>query len=150
MTWGLCCLVVDGLRDCLDPDCCSSAACAQNPFCQTVQDPAEILLQKPKPSSTASFFKKMKFLIDNNSIQKETSKNAFNETWVFCFDTNIPKSSPNVWKIYDSFFILISWIDCLLWYMYNANRWRKVDNEIKFHPNFLSYQRNLMIILSAS
>lgn len=61
-----------------------------------------------------------------------------------------PKSSPNVWKIYDSFFILISWIDCLLWYMYNANRWRKVDNEIEFHPNFLSYQRNLMIILSAS
>lgn len=34
--------------------------------------------------------------------------------------------------------------------MYNANRWRKVDNEIEFHPNFLSYQRNLMIILSAS
>ncbi|XP_062616760.1 teneurin-2-like [Saccostrea cucullata] len=72
----------DGLSDCLDPDCCSSAACTRSPFCQTVQDPAEILLQKPKPSSTASFFKKMKFLIDNNSIQKETSKNAFNESQV--------------------------------------------------------------------
>ncbi|XP_056012581.1 teneurin-m-like isoform X5 [Ostrea edulis] len=72
----------DGLSDCLDPDCCSSASCTQSPFCQTVQDPAEILLQKPKPSSTASFFKKMKFLVDNNSIQKETSKNSFNESQV--------------------------------------------------------------------
>jgi len=69
----------DGLRDCMDPDCCASPACADNMYCRASPDPAEILLRKQPPSTTASFFEKMKFLVEENSVQMEASKNTFNE-----------------------------------------------------------------------
>lgn len=69
----------DGLRDCMDPDCCSSSECTDNMYCRASPDPAEILLRKQPPSTTASFYEKMRFLVEENSVQMETSKNAFNE-----------------------------------------------------------------------
>ncbi|KAK3582840.1 hypothetical protein CHS0354_039985 [Potamilus streckersoni] len=72
----------DGLNDCLDPDCCTNIACKDNMYCRTSPDPAEILLRKQPPSTTASFYEKMRFLIEDNSVQKDTSKNAFNESQV--------------------------------------------------------------------
>ena len=63
----------------MDPDCCSSPECTDNMYCRASPDPAEILLRKQPPSTTASFYEKMRFLVEENSVQMETSKNAFNE-----------------------------------------------------------------------
>ena len=66
----------------MDPDCCSSPECTNNMYCRASPDPAEILLRKQPPSTTASFYEKMRFLVEENSVQMETSKNAFNERCV--------------------------------------------------------------------
>ena len=66
----------------MDPDCCSSPECTDNMYCRASPDPAEILLRKQPPSTTASFYEKMRFLVEENSVQMETSKNAFNERYV--------------------------------------------------------------------
>ena len=73
----------DGLLDCMDPDCCASPECASNMFCHAPYDPAEILLRKQAPSTTASFYEKMKFLVEEDSVQMDTSKSAFNERYGF-------------------------------------------------------------------
>ncbi|KAH3713533.1 hypothetical protein DPMN_073325, partial [Dreissena polymorpha] len=70
----------DGLRDCLDPDCCLSPECEKSLYCLSSPDPVDILLRKQPPSTTAAFYEKMKFLVEENSVQMETSKNAFNES----------------------------------------------------------------------
>ncbi|XP_041356776.1 teneurin-m-like isoform X3 [Gigantopelta aegis] len=72
----------DGLLDCLDPDCCVTGPCRDSKFCSASPDPKEILLSKQPPSTTASFFDKMKFLIEENSVQTYATRNAFNETQV--------------------------------------------------------------------
>ncbi|KAK6173150.1 hypothetical protein SNE40_016661 [Patella caerulea] len=72
----------DGLLDCLDPDCCKSAACKTSKFCKSSPEPEEILLSKQSTSTTASFFDKMRFLIEENSVQTYAMKNSFNETQV--------------------------------------------------------------------
>ena len=66
----------------MDPDCCSSKECEDNLYCRASPDPAEILLRKQAPSTTASFYEKMKFLVEENSVQMDTSKNAFNERYI--------------------------------------------------------------------
>ncbi|XP_063415376.1 teneurin-m-like isoform X2 [Mytilus trossulus] len=72
----------DGLKDCQDPDCCFTASCVEDAFCQMSPDPVDILLRKQPPSPTASFYDRMKFLIEENSVQIGTSRNAFNESQV--------------------------------------------------------------------
>ncbi|KAK3100005.1 hypothetical protein FSP39_013415 [Pinctada imbricata] len=73
-----CCL--DGLTDCADPDCCLMASCRDHILCRESPDPDQILIRRQPPSSSASFYEKMKFLIQNNGVQKDTSMNAFNES----------------------------------------------------------------------
>ena len=68
----------DGAADCLDPDCCSSVACRDQGNCQMSPDPMEILLRKQPPSSTASFFERMKFLIEDDSVQSYGTLSSFN------------------------------------------------------------------------
>ncbi|ESP00102.1 hypothetical protein LOTGIDRAFT_91191, partial [Lottia gigantea] len=72
----------DGLLDCLDPDCCSNAACRTSKYCETSPEPMDILLTKQSPSTTASFYEKMRFLVEENSVQTYAMKNSFNETQV--------------------------------------------------------------------
>ncbi|XP_029639322.1 teneurin-m isoform X3 [Octopus sinensis] len=72
----------DGLRDCQDPDCCDSRVCKGDSNCKTSPDPLDILLRKQSTSTTASFFEKMKFLIENNSVQTYATRHAFNESQV--------------------------------------------------------------------
>ncbi|XP_064637221.1 teneurin-m-like isoform X2 [Lineus longissimus] len=72
----------DGLTDCIDPDCCVSFACKDSPYCVTSPDPMEILLRKQPPSNTASFFDKMKFLIEDDSVQSYATRSSFNESQV--------------------------------------------------------------------
>ncbi|CAL1538216.1 unnamed protein product, partial [Lymnaea stagnalis] len=72
----------DGLVDCLDPDCCTSSTCAKSPYCETAPDPKEILLRNNAPAPTASFLDKMRFLIEENSVQMDAPRNSFNESQV--------------------------------------------------------------------
>ncbi|XP_074650354.1 teneurin-m-like [Tubulanus polymorphus] len=73
---------LDGLTDCVDPDCCVTFACKESIQCVTSPDPMEILLRKQPPSNTASFFDKMKFLIEDDSVQNYATRSSFNESQV--------------------------------------------------------------------
>ncbi|KAL7013311.1 hypothetical protein ACKWTF_015326 [Chironomus riparius] len=70
----------DGLSDCEDPECCSQAACLTNQLCVSSPKPIDILLRKQPPAITASFFERMKFLIDEGSLQNYAKMETFNES----------------------------------------------------------------------
>ena len=70
---------LDGLTDCEDPECCSSSACKGSQLCSTVAQPREILMQRQPPAATASFFQKMRFIIEEGSLQRYVKNTAFNE-----------------------------------------------------------------------
>lgn len=69
----------DGLVDCEDPECCQSAACKGSQLCVSSPKPTDILLRKQPPAITASFFERMKFLIDEGSLQNYAKQETFNE-----------------------------------------------------------------------
>lgn len=69
----------DGLIDCADTECCSTRACENNPLCFAAADPLDILLRKQPPAVTASFFQRMQFLIEEDSVQSYVNKNSFND-----------------------------------------------------------------------
>ncbi|ODN01413.1 Teneurin-m [Orchesella cincta] len=68
----------DGLTDCEDPECCSSPQCEKSQLCVSARKPTDILLRKQPPAITASFFEKMKFLIEEGSSQSYARQEAFN------------------------------------------------------------------------
>ncbi|KAL1432858.1 hypothetical protein MTO96_013053 [Rhipicephalus appendiculatus] len=70
----------DGLTDCADSECCSHKACTKNPLCFSSSDPLDILLRKQPPAVTASFFQRMQFLIEEDSVQSYAKKDAFNDS----------------------------------------------------------------------
>ncbi|XP_047517740.1 teneurin-m isoform X4 [Pieris napi] len=70
----------DGLVDCEDPECCQSAACKSSQLCVSSPKPTDILLRKQPPAITASFFERMKFLIDEGSLQNYAKQETFNES----------------------------------------------------------------------
>ncbi|KAJ8984541.1 hypothetical protein NQ317_006827 [Molorchus minor] len=70
----------DGLIDCQDPECCSNHACRSNQHCVSSPKPIDILLRKQPPAITASFFERMKFLIDEGSLQSYAPPENFNES----------------------------------------------------------------------
>jgi hypothetical protein len=72
----------DGLIDCADSECCSHKHCQSSPLCFTSPDPLDVLLRKQPPPPSASFFERIKFLIEENSVQSYAHKDAFNEKWV--------------------------------------------------------------------
>ncbi|GFO18355.1 teneurin-3 [Plakobranchus ocellatus] len=74
----------DGMKDCMDPDCCSSpdAVCAQSQYCRASPEPKEVLLRSNAPAPTASFLEKMRFLIETNSVQMDAPRNSFNDSQV--------------------------------------------------------------------
>jgi len=74
--------LTDGLVDCLDPDCCISSSCRDNLHCRTVPEPMEILLRKQPPSSSASFYERMRFLIEDDSVQSYATLSSFNQRFV--------------------------------------------------------------------
>jgi len=86
MVVGKCCVVslvaVDGLVDCNDDDCCRQRICVDSARCRTVPDPLDIVLRKQPPSSTSSFYDRVKFLIDEDSVQRYASRNSFDHTSV--------------------------------------------------------------------
>ena len=70
---------LDGLTDCEDPECCESPVCSKSQLCHTVPAPIEILLRKHPPAATASFFERMRFIIEEKGLQSYASKPGFNE-----------------------------------------------------------------------
>ena len=71
--------LIDGLTDCEDPECCESSYCKRSQLCTTVDKPINILLQRQPPAPTASFFQKMRFIIEEGSLQRYAENTAFNE-----------------------------------------------------------------------
>ena len=71
--------LLDGLTDCEDPECCESSYCKRSQLCTTVDKPINILLQRQPPAPTASFFQKMRFIIEEGSLQRYAENTAFNE-----------------------------------------------------------------------
>ena len=69
----------DGLIDCMDSECCSQEACKLSSACNTSPEPKDRLLRKQPPSLAASFFEKMKFLIEDGSVQTFAITNTFTE-----------------------------------------------------------------------
>jgi len=69
----------DGLIDCADPECCSNHICRSSQLCVSAPKPIDILLRKQPPAITASFFERMKFLIDEGSLQNYARQETFNE-----------------------------------------------------------------------
>ncbi|KAK5644102.1 hypothetical protein RI129_007947 [Pyrocoelia pectoralis] len=70
----------DGLVDCEDPECCSNHLCRSSQLCVSAPKPIDILLRKQPPAITASFFERMKFLIDEGSLQNYARQETFNES----------------------------------------------------------------------
>ncbi|XP_014486538.1 PREDICTED: teneurin-m isoform X2 [Dinoponera quadriceps] len=70
----------DGLTDCADPECCSNHMCRSSQLCVSAPKPIDILLRKQPPAITASFFERMKFLIDEGSLQNYARQETFNES----------------------------------------------------------------------
>jgi hypothetical protein len=51
----------------------------QSLMCITSPDPLDILLRKQPPAVTASFYQKMKFLIEESSVQSYAHKDEYSE-----------------------------------------------------------------------
>jgi hypothetical protein len=51
-------------------------------LCVSSAEPTDVLLRKQPPAVTASFFEKMRFLIEDGVIQNYAKTNAFNDRLV--------------------------------------------------------------------
>lgn len=72
---------VDGLVDCADSECCSSPVCHQHIMCLVSNDPVEVLLRKQPPTVSSSFYQRMKFLIEEDSVQNYARKDEYSERY---------------------------------------------------------------------
>lgn len=70
--------MTDGLVDCADAECCNTPACQHHVMCQTSVDPIEILFRKQPPAVTASFFQRMRFIVEEGSVQNYAAASSFN------------------------------------------------------------------------
>lgn len=69
----------DGMVDCSDSECCSHATCLGHIMCLTSNNPVDVLLRKQPPSVTASFYQRVKFLVEENSVQSYAYMNEYTE-----------------------------------------------------------------------
>lgn len=74
-----CAVPTDGLIDCSDSECCSHPSCNDHIMCLASNDPVEVLLRKQPPSVTASFHQRVKFLIEENSVQSYAHTDEYSE-----------------------------------------------------------------------
>ncbi|XP_060532128.1 teneurin-a isoform X2 [Cylas formicarius] len=72
----------DGMTDCSDSECCSHPSCQDHIMCISSNDPVEVLLRKQPPSVTASFYQRVKFLIEENSVQSYAHIDEYTESRV--------------------------------------------------------------------
>ncbi|CAL4070306.1 unnamed protein product [Meganyctiphanes norvegica] len=69
----------DGLVDCHDSECCSTPACTGHVMCMVSSDPVEVLLRKQPPAVTASFYARVKFIIEDSNVQSFAQKDEYSE-----------------------------------------------------------------------
>lgn len=69
----------DGMMDCSDSECCSHPSCLEHIMCLASNDPVEVLLRKQPPSVTASFYQRVKFLVEENSVQSYAHMDEYSE-----------------------------------------------------------------------
>ena len=69
----------DGLIDCMDSECCVFESCKQSLACTGSPEPKDRLLRKQPPSLSASFFDKIRFLIEEASVQSFAQPAAFED-----------------------------------------------------------------------
>ncbi|GIX98397.1 teneurin-m [Caerostris darwini] len=69
----------DGLIDCADSECCIKDECKDSQMCISAPDPLDILLRKQPPAVTATFYQKMKFLIEEDSVQSYAHRDEYSE-----------------------------------------------------------------------
>lgn len=74
--------ISDGTSDCSDSECCTHGSCSDHIMCLASNDPVEVLLRKQPPSVTASFYQRVKFLIEENSVQAYAHLDEYSERWV--------------------------------------------------------------------
>jgi hypothetical protein len=72
-------ILLDGMTDCSDSECCLHPVCSDHIMCLSSNDPVEVLLRKQPPSVTASFHQRVKFLIEDNSVQSYAHKDEYSE-----------------------------------------------------------------------
>ncbi|XP_042895037.2 teneurin-m isoform X2 [Parasteatoda tepidariorum] len=72
----------DGLVDCADSECCIRDVCKDSLMCLSAPDPLDILLRKQPPAVTATFYQKMKFLIEEDSVQSYAHRDEYSESRV--------------------------------------------------------------------
>lgn len=70
---------LDGMTDCSDSECCQHPVCGDHIMCLSSNDPVDVLLRKQPPSVTASFYQRVKFLIEENSVQSYAHKDEYGE-----------------------------------------------------------------------
>lgn len=69
----------DGTKDCADSDCCLRPVCSDHLMCIASKDPVEVLLRKQPPSVTATFYQRVKFLIEEDSVQSYARLDEYSE-----------------------------------------------------------------------
>lgn len=72
---------LDGLVDCMDPDCCSQMACQGQTYCRGSPDPAAIASQGQSSAgqpASKSFYDRISFLIGPSGSHVVAGENAFN------------------------------------------------------------------------
>lgn len=69
----------DGLVDCADSECCYRPECSESLLCLSSPEPQDILLRKQPPAVTASFYQRMKFLIEEDSVQSYSHRDEYSE-----------------------------------------------------------------------
>ncbi|EFN60940.1 Teneurin-3 [Camponotus floridanus] len=72
----------DGMMDCSDSECCSHDACSEHIMCLASNNPVDVLLRKQPPSVTASFYQRVKFLVEENSVQSYAHMDEYTESRV--------------------------------------------------------------------
>nr|CAD7437593.1 unnamed protein product [Timema bartmani] len=72
---------LDGMTDCSDSECCNHHSCTEHIMCHASNDPVEVLLRKQPPSVTASFYQRVKFLIEENSVQSYAHMDEYSESF---------------------------------------------------------------------
>ena len=70
---------VDGLTDCMDPDCCIQSPCQNSPLCRGSRDPLQVIQQSQLPvQKVRSFYERVKMLVGRDSTHIIPAENPFN------------------------------------------------------------------------
>nr|CAB3264552.1 teneurin-3 [Phallusia mammillata] len=75
----------DTLTDCQDPDCCSQRACSHSTQCRGSLNPTHEISRvygRNPLKATSSFYERVRFLINDNGIQRGAQSSKFNQKQV--------------------------------------------------------------------